>query len=145
MRCQKVLFVFCAAGALSLASGCASLTEAGRKVWGTSIAHLESARSEAHVLVARGSLTTVFDQVKAVLAKAGAQVYLESPDRAYLAAMGFKGHVDTTQAGIFFTSVSAEETKLEVSSLSPRLARQVAEFISQDEGMSVSSEKGEGA
>lgn len=129
--------------ALFSAAGCASLRETGRKIWGSSIAHLEDARDEARVVTVSGSGDAVYEQIKEALEKAGAQIYLQPKDRAYLAAMRFKGHVDTTQVGIFFTSLSAQKTKVEVASMSPRLADEVAAMISLGPGITVLSEKGE--
>jgi hypothetical protein len=131
--------------ALLSAAGCVSLRETGKKIWGSSIEHLEDARDEAKVLTVLGSRDAVYDQTKKALLAAGAQVYLESKDRAHLVAMRFKAHVDTTQAGIFFTSLNDEKTKVEVASMSPRLAGEVAAMISRDPGITVLPEKGESA
>jgi hypothetical protein len=127
------------------AVGCASLGETGKKIWGTSIAHLQSARADARVLTVSGSRDAVYDQIKKTVQAVGAKVYLEPKDRAYLAAMRFKGHVDTTEVGIFLTALGDQKTKVEVASMSPRLANEVAALISQDPGITVVSEKGEGA
>lgn len=66
-----------------------------------------------------------------ILKAKGANIYLKGENDAYLAAMKFAGFVDTTQVGLFFTSVDEGSTKIEVASLSPWLAQTVADILSE--------------
>ncbi|MFH0877722.1 MAG: hypothetical protein V1863_05825 [Candidatus Omnitrophota bacterium] len=71
----------------------------------------------------------LFEKTENILTKAGATVYLKNKDKEYLAAMNFKGYVDTTQVGVFFVSVTPDQTRLEVASMVPRLTREVGQLI----------------
>ncbi|MGE5279606.1 MAG: hypothetical protein ACM3L6_02535 [Deltaproteobacteria bacterium] len=118
------------AGALVLAvAGCAHIREAGREIWGSSIAHLERARRDARTLDVTMDRKAAFAAVEKILGESGANVYLKDREGAYLAAMGFAGHVDTTEVGVFFVSTTAHVTRLEVASMSPSLADRVARLL----------------
>jgi len=110
-------------------SGCAHLKEAGRRIWGSSIAHLEAARADGEVLDVALGRDAAFERIEKALAEGGATVYLKDPKKAYLAAMGFTGHVDTTQVGIFFEPRAQDATRIEVASLSPSLVKRVAGLL----------------
>lgn len=112
-----------------LTAGCAPVTEVGRKVWGSSISHLEKARAEGRSTTVAMTLSACFEKCRRVIEAMKAQIYLKDPKEGYLAAMKFEGHVDTTQVGIFLTVVDADSTKVEVSSLSPGLASFVAQVL----------------
>jgi hypothetical protein len=109
--------------------GCASFQEAGKKVWGSSMAHLEEARSSGQSAVVPYEPDAAFEKVQQILKESGAQIYLKDPVKRTLAAMRFSGHVDTTQAGIFLTPQENGQTKIEVASMSPSLVDQVARLL----------------
>ena len=125
MSARGIIFclIFCLFG------GCASLQENGKKIWGSSISHLEEARSEGQSEKVALSLDESFTRTVKLLQEEGANVYLKSEDKRYVAAMNFKGHVDTTQAGIFFTKIEDHITLVEVASMSPRLVNEIAFFL----------------
>lgn len=129
MKIDRVFLLIVLAAGVCFGSGCASMQEAGKKVWGSSIAHLEDVRSDGKSEEFPMSLEKCFSLTEEILDSVDANVYLKSPDKAYLAAMNFERAVDTTQAGVFFTRLDAQHTKIEVSSMSPRLAEEVAEII----------------
>lgn len=110
-------------------SGCASMKEAGKKVWGSSMEHLESKRSEGLSETFALTVDEAFLRAEQAIVKSGAEVYLKDESRGYLAAMKFFGHVDTTQAGVFFTQLSDGTTKVEVASLSPYLVEDVSAMV----------------
>ncbi len=105
------------------------MREAGKKIWGTSIEHLEKARPQGKSETFSLSMDDSFARTQEVLKYAGAEVYLSMKDKGYLTAMNFKGSVDTTQVGIFFTDAGEGRTKVEIASMSPRLVREVAEMV----------------
>lgn len=109
--------------------GCASLKETGKKVWGSSIEHLEKERSRGQAQNFALSLDKCFVEAEKLITATGAQVYLKDEQKGFLAAMNFKGHVDTTQAGIFFTRLEDAKTKVEIASMSPKLVDDVSEII----------------
>ncbi|MFH0941148.1 MAG: hypothetical protein V1840_04770 [Candidatus Omnitrophota bacterium] len=123
----RMFFVLGLAGLLLL--GCAHLSETAKKVWGSSITHLEAARASGHKEVFAYSPEACFKIAEEALLKRGALVYLKDKDKRYLAAMNFKGYVDTTEAGVFFTKLSDGKTLVEVASMSPRLAREAAGYV----------------
>lgn len=110
-------------------NGCASLKETGKKVWGSSMEHLEAKRAEGLSETFALTLDEAFSRAELAITKSGAEVYLKDEARGYMAAQKFFGHVDTTQAGIFFTQLSDGTTKVEVSSLSPYLVEDVAAMV----------------
>jgi predicted oxidoreductase (fatty acid repression mutant protein) len=124
-------------------AGCASFHEAGKKVWGSSIAHLEKARKDATKDEFSLPLDECFDKVESAIKAAGAMVYLVDKEKKHLAAMKFKNHVDTTEVGIFFTKVDERRTIVEVSSMSPGLKEEVAEVVTAalEEGFIKTKEK----
>lgn len=126
MKPLKIIYLFFA---FLLCSGCASLNETGKKIWGSSIAHLEKARSTAKSSTFALPLDQCFLKAEKILEGRGALVYLKDRDKKYLAAMNFKGYVDTTEVGIFFTKIKDSLTQVEVTSLSPRLADEVANIV----------------
>lgn len=122
-RCFLIL-----AGFMFLA-GCAHLTEATKEVWGSSIAHLERARSAGKSSKFALTLDECFEKTQKILTTAGAVVYLKDKEKKYLAAMNFTGHVDTTEVGIFFTKIEDRQTRVEVASMSPGLVDEVAAIL----------------
>jgi len=127
MGCAGAFLLVLALG--TAGTGCGHLKEAGRRIWGSSIGHLERARADGKALDVALGRDAAFERVEAVLKESGAQVYLKDRDKAYLAAMGFTGHVDTTQVGVFFEPGPQDTTRIEVASLSPSLVDQVAELL----------------
>jgi hypothetical protein len=128
--------------AVSFVTGCASLQETGKKIWGSSISHLEAARSTGLSLEVSLKTDDAFQEIQAILEKSGATVYLKHPKEHMLAAMNFSGHVDTTEVGIFLTSQENGGTKIEIASMSPSLAEQVSRLLS--EGLNPKGEEGAG-
>src|SRR5512135_3590699 len=112
-----------------LLTGCASLQEAGKEVWGSSIRHLERARPEGRRETVALSFDACFAKVLDILTADKAKVYLKDKQKRYIAAMGFLGHVDTTEAGIFFTPQGEQATQVEVASMSPRLVESVSDLL----------------
>ncbi|MDD5019114.1 MAG: hypothetical protein PHH75_05560 [Candidatus Omnitrophica bacterium] len=115
---------------VSVLTGCAHLKEGAKTVWGTSISHLEKARAKAKIVVVKTGRPEAFEWSMNLLRAQGANVYMTGPDKEYLAAMNFAGYVNTTQVGLFFTPVDPATTKIEVASLSPWLAQDVAVLLS---------------
>ena len=110
--------------------GCSHLQETAKVIWGSSIAHLEEARADGRVVIVQEDRQKAFAQAAQALKNSGAKIYLEDKNGDHLAAMGFKGYVDTTQVGLFFTSLEeGGDTKIEVASMSPPLARDVEEIL----------------
>lgn len=110
-------------------AGCATVGETGKKIWGTSIAHLEAARPDGKSEKINLTLQECFDRTEKILNNMSAVIYPKDKDKRYLVAMNFKGHVDTTQVGIFFTKIEDQLTQVEVASMSPSLVDEVAALL----------------
>lgn len=110
-------------------AGCAHVEEAAKQIWGSSISHLERERPNGVSDTFTMSLDACFREVERIIVYYRGSVYLKDEKKRYLAAMGFKGFVDTTEVGIFFTSLDSGHTKVEVASMSPRLMRRVAGYV----------------
>ncbi len=115
--------------ALLFFCGCASLNETCKKIWGSSIEHLEEVRAQGKAQIFDLSINDSFERVEKILRYNDVDIYLNRMDKGYMAAMNFKGHVDTTQAGIFFTKIDESKTKIEIASMSPSLVLEVSEMI----------------
>ncbi len=57
------------------------------------------------------------------------EVFKKDRKKGYLVVIGIKGSVDTTEAGIFFSTYSPGVTKIEISSLSSNAKRHLAQDI----------------
>ena len=121
-------------GALLLGafSGCASFQEKAKKVWGSSIAHLQQARAQGKSESFALSLAECFSRTEKILGARKAKVYLRDKDKRYLAAMNFSGYVDTTQVGVFFEKQENGDTRIEVASMNTLLTEEVARFLFEE-------------
>lgn len=109
-----------------LLSGCSHLQETAKAVWGSSMTHLERAKADGRTVVIHEERGRAFQDIIKLLEDKKVNVYLKDKNENYLAAMGFEGHVDTTQVGLFFTpQPQGKDTKIEIASLSPSLVRDV--------------------
>jgi len=115
-----------------LSSGCASLHEKGKRIWGSSVEHLENARQDGKSSDIALSLDNCFTRTEKIFKDLGATVYPIDKDKKYLAAMNFKGHVNTTQVGIFFTKKNERLTHVEVASMSPALCDEIATLLFEE-------------
>ncbi len=123
---KRLLFLFLA---FYFMTGCTHVKEAVKQIWGSSISHLEKERPNGMSESFAMPLDACFQGVERIIIFYGGDVYLKDEKKRYLAAMGFKGSVDTTQVGIFFTTLDDNHTKVEVVSMSPRLMKRVAGFV----------------
>lgn len=110
-------------------TGCACLKEAGKKAWGSSTQALEKARDKAKSESFACSLEDCFDACLAVLKEKEAVVFQMDRKAAYIVAMNFETAIDTTQVGIFFVKADRDTTKVEITSLNPRLLETISPYI----------------
>ena len=57
------------------------------------------------------------------------EVYSKDPIRGIIVVMGVRGHIETTEVGIFLSRYSPSSIKVEVTSLSTPTKEQVANFL----------------
>lgn len=115
-----------------LVTGCASLIEAEKKIWGSSTQALEKSRGKGKVENFDSSLSDCFDASLEVFKKEGVTVFSIDRTKGLIIAMGFPDVVDTTQVGIFFEKAENGLTKIEITSLNPRLLQALAPVIFSD-------------
>ncbi len=106
--------------------------EKGKKIWGSSVLHLENARKDGKASDIAHSLDECFTRTEKIFKDLGATVYPKDKDKKYMAAMNFKGHVNTTQVGIFFTKKGENLTHVEVASMSPALVDEVSLLLFEE-------------
>jgi hypothetical protein len=109
--------------------GCSHIQENVKVVWGSSIKALEEERinGESHSFAC--AMETCFDQTLAVVKQASYNVFINNPTKNVIVVMGVPGSINTTEVGVFFESISDEETLIQVSSLSHRAMRVVATTV----------------
>jgi len=103
-----VLFGFC----IIAITGCVHIKEGARKFLAISTRDIENARDKAIVKIVDYNYENCYKKVEGLLPEIGSTVYARSRD---LIAV-YIGPSDTTPAGIFFTDIGGEKTKLEIAS-----------------------------
>jgi len=107
-------------------------------ILGTSIQHLEEARSEASVANFRCGFNECFDAVLSLARNEYAgdsytgdtffDVFQKDRVRSFIVVMGIKDNIDTTEVGIFFVEKDLG-VQVEISSLSSSAKRKVKEAV----------------
>jgi signal recognition particle GTPase len=110
-------------------SGCARVTEFTKAVWGSSTEALEEARNDALSRTFRCSVDECFNEVVVISAEQEYEIFIQDRKEQRIVVMGIKGSVDTTEAGLFFSQVEEDGTKVEITSLSTNAKRTVANAV----------------
>jgi len=104
-----------------------------RRTAGTSIQSLEETEEGRYAGLVEAGFEESYDALYDVLWEKEVYIYLDSPHRRYLVAMGFDRLfprcIDTTEVGFFFREEEPGLTRLEVVSLNRELALSVAEMV----------------
>ena len=127
MRRLLVIFVFFLL--LPLFTGCATLKELPKKVWGSSTQALEQARAEGVSNTFSLDYETSFNKVIEILKKMDCYIHIKNKKRHLIVAMKFQGPDDTTEVGIFFREKDPQVTEIELSCLSSSLLNYASEKI----------------
>lgn len=109
-------FVICALSFVTLLSGCASLTEATKGIAGVSTKALEDNRSSAITKVFNYDYFSCYTKTLDILKHMDAYIYMQDIKKHMIAI--YVSREDTTAVGLFFKEIDANNTKIEVSSLS---------------------------
>ena len=120
-----ILFAAC----LLTLTGCSTVKETAKKVWGSSTQALDRARVDALRGEYKCTLDECFDMALSIAQKKDYTVFIQDRYQRVIVVMGIPGNVDTTEVGIFFTWVDDKTTRVEVSSLSSSAKRKVANAI----------------
>ena len=110
-------------------SGCVSLTDIPKTIWGSSTRALNKARVNA--------LTKTYDKgywdcIKAavdVIQRKHLELFKNDDIRGEMIVMRVPGAVDTTEVGVFFTEVSDTQTRIEIASLSTNAKRLLGKIL----------------
>lgn len=108
---------------------CARISETSKVILGTSDRALYAAREKGKTETFAYDYKTCYSSVIVVLKELQADIFLHSEKKQRIVAMEFEGFNNTTAAGIFFTQITPSSTKIEVSSLSPKLLEYVSAKI----------------
>jgi len=114
---------------LFFVSGCASVEETAKTIWGSSTRALNEARSEALTKTFSRGYWEVLRMVVTTAEKTHLYVFKKDTIRGEIILMKVPGCVDTTEVGIFIVEISDNESRVEISSLSTRAKRAVARLI----------------
>lgn len=106
--------------------GCARISETSKVIIGTSDNALYAAKEKGRTETFACDYKTCYKSVILILKELNADIFLHSERKQRIVAMGFEGFNNTTEAGIFFTQVTPSSTKIEISSLSPKLLEYVS-------------------
>ncbi|MFA5090489.1 MAG: DUF3568 family protein [Candidatus Omnitrophota bacterium] len=113
---SMVSTLICLCGIVIMFSGCAALKDSVKGFLGVSTRALEEARKDAISKTFNYDYFTCYTQTIDALKRMKAYVYQEDIKKRFIAI--YVTSEDTTAVGIFFTEVDANNTKIEVSSLS---------------------------
>lgn len=132
---------------IMLACGCASISNSAKVLMGTSTKALEDAKEkEGQSQILGISYPDAYGRILEILKKRNIVAFLHSQKKHCIVAMYFLGEGDTTEVGIFFTEIKPQETKITITSLSPKhlkLATTVI-FSELEKNVSVITKKEEG-
>lgn len=113
--------------------------ETFKTVLGTSTRHLEKARIDALTMTFDCNFEECFDAVLSLARNEDMgdsmsgekpfQVFSKNRIKSYIVVMGVDGNIDTTEIGIFFTTIENKGTKIDVSSLSTSAKEKVAKAV----------------
>lgn len=94
--------------------GCALLTQAAKGFYGVSTQTLEDNRKHAIKITFNYDYNTCYNKVEEVLKEMGAYVYARDIKKQMIAI--YLSEKDTTPVGLFFKTLDATQTQIEVSS-----------------------------
>jgi len=116
-------------------SGCETI----KIMLGTSIKHLEKARVDGVTMSFDCAFEECFDAVLSLATNEDMgdsmsgekpfEVFKKDRVKSYIVVMGLQGNIDTTEAGVFFTTLEGQGTKIEVSSLSISAKEKVSKAV----------------
>ena len=111
-------------------TGCASLWDAPQNVLGFSRRDMDAARGSAASAVYHADFLDVYEAILDIATKSKYHVFLKDEVRGFIVLMDVPGMVDTTEVGVYVTSLAGGgRVRVEVSSRSTPAKRVVAERI----------------
>lgn len=110
-------------------SGCASICEYTKVLLGTSTRELELTRKDAITKEFNIPYEVTFLKVQDILKQKGCKVFYKNRIKGVIVAMNFSGFINTSEAGIFLTSIEPSKTKIEITSQSQELTMAASKII----------------
>ncbi len=118
---------------------CLSGCETIKIMLGTSIKHLEKARVDGVTMSFDCAFEECFDAVLSLATNEDMgdsmsgekpfEIFKKDRVKSYIVVMGLQGNIDTTEAGIFFTTLEGQGTRIEISSLSTSAKEKVSKAV----------------
>ncbi|MEI7999268.1 MAG: hypothetical protein WCH62_07190 [Candidatus Omnitrophota bacterium] len=109
-------------------SGCGTLCEFSKSIWGSTTRVLEDARSNAITKTYEKSYWDCFKVAANIISKKYV-LFQKNEVRGFIVVMGIPGSVDTTEVGVFFVEINDHKTRIELSSLSTNAKRLLAKGL----------------
>ncbi len=114
-------------------SGCAGIkekaTETAKVMWGSSTKDLEELRSQANSKTFSCALDDCRNQVLGIAKEESLKIFIDNPQKGLIVMMGFPDIINTTEVGVFLSSVDTAKTKIEITSMSPHAQLVGADFF----------------
>ena len=104
-------------------SGCSTVGEVSKTIWGSSTRVLEQERINALTKVYDKDYWTILKTAVTYLENKGYIVFKKDEVRGVLIVMGVPGAVNTTEVGVFFVELNDNQTRVELTSLSTNAKR----------------------
>ena len=115
---------------LIFCSGCTTLCDAPKNIIGFSTKDIEVARAESLYQSYQGEFSDVFNAVIDIAKENKYYIFTKDEIRGMIILMDIPGAVDTTEVGVFVTSLEGKKgVKVELSSRSTPAKRTVAQGL----------------
>ena len=115
-----------------LLAGCASLVDAPKNIMGISTRDLDEARVHAAAQDLHADLADVFSAVVDIAKERKYYIFSKDESRGLIVLMNIPGCVDTTEVGVYLSSLEGGDVRVEVASRSTPAQVAVAEHVLAD-------------
>lgn len=136
-------FFVCILSFLIMMGGCTTVAETAKGIAGVSTKILEEKRPGAIKKTFNCDYNTCYNKAKRILTNIGTYIYSQSKKRQMIAV--YVSQEDTTAVGIFFKSIDANNTQVEISSASTYAKEFIAGklFSGLEKSLNSQEEKGQ--
>ena len=110
-------------------SGCASVADPLKMIWGSSTKALQEARADSISKTYPCHFDECFDAVLKIAGEEKYKVFMKDRVKGLIDVIGVKGNVNTTEVGIFLDELNADQTKIDIASLSTTAKTKVARAV----------------
>ncbi len=113
-------------------NGCVHLSDIldiPKAAWGSSTKALEALRDQAFAKTYVCSWGECFDEVLKTAKNANLKILINNKKKKKIILMGINEPGDTTEAGVFFSDLKIDRTRVEITSLSQETQSKAASFV----------------